>query len=112
MNNAMHQHQYSTFQHHQLHQHQQQQQRQRQRQEFQAKEEINTFLRTNEPLSPLESSHAKFKSCPMIIDAQTGMDDHNFTILSFLNFFSERKFFTKNFLFSAIFCEKIRKFLK
>ncbi|CBY36764.1 unnamed protein product [Oikopleura dioica] len=77
MNNAMHHHQqYSTFQHHQLHQHhqhQQQQQREREReQQFQAKEEIATFLRTNEPLSPLESSHAKFKSCPIIIDAQTG----------------------------------------
>ena len=55
-----------------------QREREREQQQFQAKEEIATFLRTNEPLSPLESSHAKFKSCPIIIDAQTGKDEHNF----------------------------------
>ncbi|CAG5081089.1 Oidioi.mRNA.OKI2018_I69.PAR.g9784.t2.cds [Oikopleura dioica] len=57
MNNTMHQ--YSTFQHHQIQSHQRHQ------------DQINTFLRT-EPLSPLESSSSKFKSCPMIIDVQTG----------------------------------------
>ena len=95
MNNAMHHHQqYSTFQHHQLHQHHhhQQHQREREQQKFQAKEEIATFLRTNEPLSPLESSHAKFKSCPIIIDAQTGKDEHNFLVLSF----RENADFSKN----------------